>query len=62
MSSAREKKNLLHEAVNNRSAHLFTDDLSTIHLLTPHWLLDRCERSNTFLTVRPDDDCSAETP
>lgn len=57
-----ERNNLLHEAVNNKSAHLFTDYLSTIHLLTSHGLLDCCERSNTFLTIRPDNDRSAETP
>lgn len=57
-----ERNNVLHEASNNKSAHLFTDHLSTIHLLTSHWLLDCCERSNTFLTIRPDNDCNAETP
>jgi len=57
-----ERNNLLHESVNNKSAHLFTDYLSTIHLLTSHGLLDCCERSNAFLTIRTDNDCSAETP
>jgi len=45
-----------------KSAHLFTDYLSTIHLLTSHGLLDCCEHSNAFLRIRPDNDCNAETP